>query len=306
VSSVISTWFASPSFSFLEWDYARRWEEAREQDRRLAAGVDAVIQRAVDEALQDPDTVGLLLDGSRGAGCASERSDYDFDRILGDDAFEQRRQSGQPMWLLTDETGTRPGAAVGPTETLLDITYTCPRKLDESLTDRKRALPLAETRVLADKTGGEIAGLIERARALVLLSDEEAAAAAERALGAYLNRFYRSLKSCARGEELSARLHASESVMHLFGALFALERRVQPHYDRVWCALEPLVGQGWAPGELHGFFLGILRSGDPILQIELESRVERLYRARGLTKELDGWGDILPRVRAPFLGVAPP
>jgi hypothetical protein len=43
-----------------------------------AAQDDPVLTALVREAADDPETIGLILSGSRSAGCADEASDYDL------------------------------------------------------------------------------------------------------------------------------------------------------------------------------------------------------------------------------------
>jgi hypothetical protein len=254
-----------------------------------------VIEALVARARADPDTLGLLLSGSRGAGVAWAGSDYDLEWVLTDAAFDRRTAGGQPTALYHKGPDQPSG------EALLDLSYTCPRELSRKVAGRDWvALGLATARVLLDKTGGDLDRLLRDAAAAGVLPGDRARAAANRSLGAYLNRFFRSLKCWHRGDELGARLHAAESVMHLLAVLFALEGRVAPFYDRVAFEGAALAGQGWAPGEPLGAVLAILRTGDPGRQLALEARVEALLRARGVTEELDSWAEVLPRTKALF------
>jgi hypothetical protein len=104
-------------------------------------------------------------------------------------------------------------------------TDTCPRELAREAAGRDwRTIGLATARALLDKTGGALARVLRQAATVLVLPEDGARAAADGALGAYLNRFFRSLTCWHRGDKLGTRLHASESVMHLLGVLKALFR----------------------------------------------------------------------------------
>jgi predicted nucleotidyltransferase len=137
---------------------------------------------------------------------------------------------------------------------------------------------LAHARVLLDKTGEVQAAVGAHAR----VSREEIAELYD----SYLNDFYRSLKAWRRGRELPARIKAARSLWWLGELLFALEGRRAP-YPSAWegrlADFEPLM-------------LEVARSGDPRVQQELQSRVERLASERGLRGVYDGWDGEIDRV----------
>src|SRR5262249_5868709 len=179
---------------------------------RPAAVSDPIIAAVLREAAADPEVLGVLLGGSRGADCADERSDYDVEIVLTDSAYERRHESGR----------LKPGKHRLADGQILDLRYKCPWELR-----RIAASPgwwtsgYVTTRVLLDKIG-EVAPALA---AIVTMPEDRARADAAGFLDAYLNGFYRSLKAWRRGDELGGRLEAVESVMYLARALFALERR---------------------------------------------------------------------------------
>ena len=153
----------------------------------------------------------------------------------------------------------------------------------------------AYSRVLLDKTG-EIEHLLAEIRTM---TEERARSEVAESYDGYLNSFYRSLKAWRRGDELAGRLEAAESVVHLARTLFALERRWAPYPKDLARTLDSLSEpQGWAPGYLELTLMGILKTGDPRLQQELEAKVERLLAERGFADVYDAWEGDIDRVKA--------
>ncbi|HVM15994.1 MAG TPA: hypothetical protein VM290_00230 [Gaiellaceae bacterium] len=249
-------------------------------DLRAGAGLaDAVVERLAAEARADPDTVGLVLTGSRAAGTADAASDFDVVWVLADDAFDAR--------VASDGQQRKEGG--------VDRIFQTARRLEELAGQEHWARPtFIGARVVFDRGGG-LAALLER---VVTYPPEEAPRVAFDAYDAYLNGFVRSVRAWQKGEELGARLHASESVAWLVKALFALEGRVAPYHDRLSVdALAPLRGQGWQPDELRAGFLEVARDAAPARQQELERRVEAVMEARGVRAHAD-WGEQLERLKA--------
>jgi hypothetical protein len=246
---------------------------------------DRVLQRLIGDAAADPSTVGLILSGSRGAGCAGQESDYDIEWVLTDAVYAERQERGEPLSLSKTRLDGQPA----------DLSYTCPRELERIAANPGWWTPgYATARVLLDKTG-EITPALER---IAAMPEEKAKADAGGFFDAYLNAFYRSLKAWRRGDDLGGRLQAAESAMHLVRTLFPLARRWPPYHDRLAPQLELLEGQGWPPGYLHEALLSLVTTGDPKLQQDLEARVEALMREHGYGGVVEVWGGEIERVRA--------
>jgi Domain of unknown function (DUF4037) len=249
---------------------------------------DPTLEAFVHTAAADPDTLGLLLSGSRGAGVVAADSDYDLVWIVGDTAFDRRVERGEPAEARLSGDGRA---------ALVELTYTCPRRLVELAANPSwRTAGYAYSTVVLDKTG-QVADLV---RAIATRPEEAARADVAGWFDSYLNAFYRSLKAWRRGDELGGRLQAAESVTALVRTLFALERRWPPYHDRLMRQLDALELQGWPAGYLREALLDVLRTGDPAVQKELEARVEALLRTRGFGSVIDAWGEEIERVRAQF------
>lgn len=250
-----------------------------------ASDEDPILAPLMTTARNDPETMGLILTGSRGAGVGDDESDYDLIWVLSDAAYERRQKCADPLDFFSYADGRR----------TVDGHYSCPRELAHVATNPGWwTAGYATSRLLLDKTGDVTRAL----QAIATMPEETGRTEVETAYDGYLNCFYRSLKAARRGNELGARLQAAESLTCLARTLFALERRWPPYHDRLLSQLDTLKGQGWAPGELHERFLEILRTADPELQKELEITVEALMAARGFAHVVEAWDGEIERARA--------
>jgi len=220
----------------------------------------------------DPRIVGVFLGGSRGkAANVGPESDYDL-RVIVAAADDE---------LLAALDPPRGGEVDVAVSTLKEFRA---QALDGSGTEWDR-YTFTRGRVLVDKLDGELQRLVDqKAR----LPPDEARRLARRALDAYLNSLYRSLKSERLGLELAARLHAAESIAHLVATLFALEERVRPFHDALAWELrtEPL--RQWEGADLLARIEAAL-SGEAEPQQALFREVEAQLRARGLADVVDAW-----------------
>lgn len=256
---------------------------------KMSRTEDPLLRRLITEAADDQNSIGLILGGSRGAGCAGPDSDYDIEWVLTDAAYAERQERGEPLELKKARLDGQPA----------DLSYTCLRELERIAANPGWWTPgYATARVLLDKTGDVTLAL----RRIATMPEEKAKADAAGWFDAYLNAFYRSLKAWRRGDDLGGRLHAAESALHLVRTLFSLARRWPPYPDRLASQLELLGDQGWPEGYLREALLGLVRTGDPKLQQELQASVEALLRERGYGNVVDAWGGEIERARAFVFG----
>jgi hypothetical protein len=207
------------------------------------------------EARADPDALGLVLFGSAAAGTANEESDLDVYYVVQADPPPPRSRRGRLELIPTN----------------LSLMRGAPDWLKPAL---------AYAKVLWDSTG-EIAPIVAAARTV---SREETAELYD----AYLNDFYRSMKTWRRGLELPARIECGRSLRFLGELLFALDGRRAP-YPKEWTG---------ELGELEPLILEVARTADPKLQQELCIRVEKLATTRGYRDVYDGWDGDIDRVLA--------
>lgn len=247
---------------------------------------DPVLADYVASADRDPQTLGVLLHGSRANDCARDDSDYDLIRIVTEEAYGVRRDRGQLHERVTLEDGS-----VG------DVLYQTPSRIETyvSAPGWYTATYLG-ARVAFDRTGDVRAALVRLRAEADRIAHESTATAYD----AYLNSFVRSMKSARHGDELGRRLHAAESAIALVRTLFGLESRWPPYHDNLAPALAELeAAQGWPPGSLSSALNRLLDDADPSFQQELESRVEHLMDSRGIQHE---WGDDLEPLKALHFG----
>jgi hypothetical protein len=236
-----------------------------------------------NEVRDDPDSLGLILHGSRAAGVHGPESDYDLVRVVTDTSYAARRERGE---LREKRSGVGPGA---------DVVYACPERLRaHAATPDGYTGMYVTAHVVVDKDG--------QVAALVREIDEGAGRLARADLDelydGYLNCFVRSLKAWRRGDELGGRLQAAESCLYLVRVLFALEGRWPPYHDQLRGSLGELERtQGWEDGELGAALQRVLDTADPSFQQQLELRVEALMETRGISHQ---WGpeDDLEPVKA--------
>jgi len=224
----------------------------------------------------DPASLGLILHGSRALDRARPDSDYDLIRIVVDEEHERRTADGT--------LHVKDGRADYFFSTLARLRWHAENRGWWTAT-------YVTARVVLDKTG-EIAPLLD---AIVARANDAALAGVAEAYDGYLNSWVRSMKTRQRGDELGGRLHAAQSAVYLFQALFGLEARWLPYLD----ALEPALpaierAQGWEDGFLASAALRLL-DGDAAFEQELETRVEALMDARGVPHE---WGSDLEPLKA--------
>jgi predicted nucleotidyltransferase len=162
--------------------------------------MDDVLARLVADAQADPDTLAVVLAGSRARGHEHAGSDYD-------------------VYLVR----TVPEKPLVPE----DVEAAC-TTLEElrSLEPYWWTDGLVAGRVLHDETDGALERELERLGAVP-------EGAAHDAYDGYLNAFVRGMGAARRGDELAQRLHAADSVRFLVRALHALDGRRAPFHDHL-------------------------------------------------------------------------
>jgi predicted nucleotidyltransferase len=233
----------------------------------------SVLDEIAAEVAADPESLGLILHGSRAAGVHEPESDYDLVRVVTDASYTSRRERGE---LREKRSGSGPAA---------DVVYSCPERfrLHAQSPDGYTGM-FATAEVVVDKDG--------QVAALVRAINEEGGRLNHDNLAelydGYLNCFVRSLKAWRRGDELGGRMQAAESCLYLVRVLFALEERWPPYHDQLHGPLLELERtQSWSDGFLEKSLVRVLATGDPSFQQELELQIEALMDSRGIAHE---WG----------------
>jgi hypothetical protein len=232
----------------------------------------SVLDEIVGEVTADPESIGLILHGSRAAGVDGPHSDYDLLRVVSEEAYAARRDSDR----LRERRSGPPKA---------DIVYSSRERLRLGAERTDGYTPMfVNARVVAD-SDGEVAALVE---AIAANAGARARDDLDELYDDYLNCFFRSLKAWRRGDELGARMQAAQSCLVLVRLLFAAEGRLAPYHDQLRAPLAELEReQGWDEGYLADALTRVLATGDPTLQQELELRVEAVFDARGIAHQ---WG----------------
>jgi predicted nucleotidyltransferase len=240
-----------------------------------------LLEEIAAEVERDPESLGLILHGSRAAGVHGAEPDYDLVRVVTDASCEGRRARGE---LREKRAGAATPAA--------DVVYSSPGRLRARAESPDGYTSMFVTaRVVAD-TDGTVGSLVET---VVTRAGELARERLDDVYDDYLNSFVRSLKSWRRGDELGGRLHAAESCLHLVKLLFAAERRWPPYHDQLRPALAELeVAFGWEEGFLAGALLDVVATGDATRQQQLELRVEALLESRGIPHQWGPEDDLVP------------
>jgi hypothetical protein len=244
---------------------------------------DPVLSKFVAAREADADVLGVLLHGSRASGRQREDSDYDLICIVTEEAYLALREHGQIHVRVSLDDGST-----------ADLLYQTPTRIAAYVsTPGWYTATYLGAHLAFDRTG-DIATMLSRMRSE---ADRTAHDNVATAYDAYLNCFVRSMKSARRGDDLGQRLHAAESALALIRTLFGLESTWPPYHDELAPALSAIEqAQGWPAGYLAKALSRLVGDGDASFQQELEGRVERLMRSRGVEHE---WGNDLEPLKAP-------
>lgn len=243
---------------------------------------DPFIADLIAAVRDDPDTIGLLLHGSRAVSHERSDSDYDIIRIVTNGAYDTRRERGTLVEKFTTDEGHK-----------ADFFYQTPSRIEKYVSEPGwYTATYLTAQVLFDRTG-EIGVLLARIAAEAGRASRDRLAAA---YDDYLNSFVRSIKAARRGDELGRRLHSAESATALARTLFGLESAWPPYHDDLGAHLPRIeAAQGWPRGYLHDALLRLVRNGDPAFQQDVEQRVEALMASHGISHE---WGNDLEPLKA--------
>lgn len=225
----------------------------------------------------DPGVAGLFLIGSHAmAGMTTEHSDHD-------------------LFIVTAEgASTGLGRFQGHRTATLDLNLVSLTELRNDTLPEFMRYALARSRVVLDRTDGELTAMLEAKRRL------EPPAAFERAaevLDAYANSLYRSVKNHRDGHVLAGRLDAADSVGYLLDLLFALDRRPRPYNKCLEWELEHHPLPGWDTTALLEAIGRIMATGETAPQRRLFAEMEPKARNAGHGPILDGWGADLDLMR---------
>lgn len=160
--------------------------------------MDETLAALVRDGEADPDTLAMVLAGSRGAGHERPDSDYDVHYV--------RRTDTRPVV---------PDHVEAAVITIDELRAVEPYWWTDAM---------VQGRVVLDKTNGELGTILARLGAAVDV---------DRPYDGYLNAFVRGKAAARRGDELGARLHAADSVEYLAEALAALDGRRPRFHDRL-------------------------------------------------------------------------
>jgi hypothetical protein len=157
----------------------------------VATANDPILDDLIREAVGDPETVGLLLSGSRAANMATPTSDYDLYWVLFDSEYDRRKVPGVPLRDRREP----------PDQPAIDLVYVCQRDLDRLPTAPGWwTYGYATARVLVDKTGDVTRAIA----AITTMTEEKSRADVVGWFDAYANALVRSIEAGQRGNELGA------------------------------------------------------------------------------------------------------
>jgi hypothetical protein len=239
----------------------------------------SLLDELAAEVADDPESIGLILHGSRAAGVHGPESDYDLVRVVTDASYAARAESGE----LREKRAGAPGA---------DIVYASAERLRSHAASTDGYTGMYVTAQVVVDRDGEVESLV---REISRGAGRLARADLDETYDGYLNCFVRSLKAWRRGDELGGRMQGAESCLYLVRLLFALEERWPPYHDQLRAPLGELErAQGWEHGFLGAALTRVLETGDPSFQQQLELHVEALMESRGIVHQWGPEDDLAP------------
>lgn len=234
----------------------------------------AAYRELIQSAKSDPNILGVILSGSRGAGRGTALSDHDVQIVVRDTVLGKyrRRFAHTPPGLDIKVRGISTfghGACRRPQHAGYGPAF-------------------AHILIPIDKTG-RVAKLA-REQARVPKNRVRSYVSAQ--LDGYINELLRSLKNFRDGNSLAGHLKATRTLPYLFETLFGSEGRWAPYAKYLeWELREfPLRNPPLPPERFLKLVKGILSSGDVSSQRTLFLAVDRTLRARGYGRVFDSWG----------------
>ncbi|MEK7480564.1 MAG: hypothetical protein AAB604_00490 [Patescibacteria group bacterium] len=233
-----------------------------------------IFEDLLNEAKTDENIIGFFLGGSRGKGYENDLSDYDLHMIVKDEVAEAYKKKFDREMPEIDLS----------VSSLSEFSEYAKWQSDTHW-DR---YDFTHVQALVDKTGGEIQKLIDEKGSIPKEKREEFI---NGSIDAYMNGFFRSVKSYRKKDAAGVRLEAAASIPYLLNALFALHDRATPFANYLSRELKrrPLEKFPWSSERLLMVLLKILKNGDLKTQQELVKIVENTFRREGYGKVFDDW-----------------
>lgn len=233
-----------------------------------------IFDKLVEDAINDPNVIGLFLSGSRGKGLTNKHADYDVEIIVKDKVIKDYKKKYQKKHIKNFEfavfslSGFKHQAEIGGPYEWDRPSYT-------------------HIKAIVDKTG-QIQKLIDEKGKI---PKDIIKKYVSRHLDGYINYVYRSLKCFRDGNVIGARLEAARTIDLFFNVIFGLEGRVTPFYKFLkWeLKLYPLKRFPMLPKEIIKTLLRILEDADVQTQQGLFVIVERVFRKEGYAHVFDSW-----------------
>lgn len=233
-----------------------------------------IFEELLNKAKTDDNIIGFFLGGSRGKGYENNLSDYDLRMIVKDEVAEEYKKKFDREMPEID-------LSVSSLSEFSEYAHW------QSDTHWDR-YDFTHVQALVDKTGGEIQKLIDEKGSIPKEKRDEFI---NGSIDAYMNGFFRSVKSYRKQDVVGVRLESAASIAYLLNALFALHDRATPFANYLTRELKrlPLEKFPWSSEKLLEALLKILENGDLKTQQGLAKTIESTFRKEGYRKVFDDW-----------------
>lgn len=235
---------------------------------------DKEYQEIVEKIKQDKNVLAFWLDGARGKGVVTKKSDYDGKMIVKNDVVRVYKK--------------RYGSKQNPE---IEISVMSVKELKEYAKygsdlswDRYN---FAHLKVMFDRTG-KIQKIIDGKSKL---SKKEKDITIKNSLGAFINQVYRLEKDIRDKNLWAAKLEAIEAIPFFLEAIFALEGKVRPYNKHLSWELDnyPLNIFPWRKGELIRKLKSVIGKGQLHILHKLLVTIRPIFKSQGYKKEFDEW-----------------